>query len=355
VGWLSGWGRRKKGTIQGTTAGAQTDYQMRMTVHKGTGTDSPTDVYCGGNCRDDFGDIRWCAEDGTTLLSYWIEELVSGDYAVFWVKIPSIPASPDSVDVYMYYDNPSATSLSDGDATFLLFDDFAGTDIDTTKWDKLGTAGTNYKVEDGYLKFISPPAGIRTKTAIGVNRHVLIEWRFTRTDGTNPIPVDDTNRKPYDYFKEPVADEWGINFSSDVNEGIFAMVDDIAYWRYYTSTQNQIVETSTAGWRKNWLVWSDTCKGFRDDITPNERWSAPIGDLRYWYYNTTSGWTNTGRVPAIADGFKFEIYHFESRGNNTWYDWIFVRKYASPEPTWGAWGSEETAVVGKPPMTLMGV
>jgi len=124
VGWLSGWRRRKKGTIRGTTAGAQTNYQMKITVHKGTGTDSPTDVYCGGNCRDDFGDIRFTDSDGTTLLSYWIEKVVPGDYAVFWVKILSIPASPDSVDVYMYYGNPSATSVSDGDATFDFFDDF---------------------------------------------------------------------------------------------------------------------------------------------------------------------------------------------------------------------------------------
>jgi len=28
-------------------------------------------------------------------------------------------------------------------------------------------------------------------------------------------------------------------------------------------------------------------------------------------------------------------------GGELRFDWVLVRKYASPEPTWGAWGSSE--------------
>ena len=70
ISWLTGWTYRKKQTITGTIAGVQTNYQMKMTVHKGTGTDTATDVYLGTNVRDDFGDVRWTKDDGTTLMDY---------------------------------------------------------------------------------------------------------------------------------------------------------------------------------------------------------------------------------------------------------------------------------------------
>ncbi len=75
---LSGWDYRKQKTITGTTAGAQTNYQMKLTVYNSTGTDTPGNVYLGGNARSDFGDIRFTKSDGATLLDYWIESYTSG-------------------------------------------------------------------------------------------------------------------------------------------------------------------------------------------------------------------------------------------------------------------------------------
>jgi len=98
--------------IEGSSAGAVTDYQIRVVVHYGVGADSGEDVYLNGHCRTDFGDVRFTDSDGITELPYWMEEKVDGDYAIFWVKVPSIPASPDSTTIYIYYGNPSATTTS---------------------------------------------------------------------------------------------------------------------------------------------------------------------------------------------------------------------------------------------------
>lgn len=138
---ISGWDYRKQKTINGTTAGAQTNYQMKLTLYNSTGTDTPGNVYLGGNAMSDFGDIRFTKSDGVTLLDYWIESYTPGVSAVVWVKIDSIPASPSTANIYLYYGNPSATSVSNGDATFLLFDDFLGTSLDTTKWNKVTRFG----------------------------------------------------------------------------------------------------------------------------------------------------------------------------------------------------------------------
>ena len=96
MGWLWKWKYRKSHVINPSTEALE-DYQMRIIVHYGSGTDNGEHVYLNGKCREDFGDIRFTADDGVTLLSYWIEEKVDGDYAVFWVKIPYIPASPETM------------------------------------------------------------------------------------------------------------------------------------------------------------------------------------------------------------------------------------------------------------------
>jgi len=134
--WLLGWSYRKSHEIVGSIAGAQTNYQVRITVHYGSGTDSGEHVYLNGKCRTDFGDIRFTKSDGTTLLDYWMEEYVASDYAIFWVEVDSIPASPDTATIYIYYGNSDATTISNGDATFLFLDDFAGIEVeDWTKYE----------------------------------------------------------------------------------------------------------------------------------------------------------------------------------------------------------------------------
>ena len=109
--------------VKGTTAGAQTNYQMKLTIYNSSGNDTPGVVYLGGNVRSDFGDIRFTKSDGVTLLDYWIESYTPGVSAVVWVEVDSIPASPGTANINIYYGNPSATSVSSGANTFGFFDD----------------------------------------------------------------------------------------------------------------------------------------------------------------------------------------------------------------------------------------
>lgn len=117
----------KTATIVGSADGALTDYQIRITAYKSTGADSGESVYLGANVRDDFADVRFYATDGTQL-SYWRDQstLVSGTSCSFWVKVPSIPASPSTQDIRVYYSDPAATDASNIAATMLGGDDFRG-------------------------------------------------------------------------------------------------------------------------------------------------------------------------------------------------------------------------------------
>ena len=110
--WLEGWQYRKSHVIN-PASGAGTNYPIKIVVHYGSGTDSGENVYLNSHCRADFGDVRFTASDGETLLDYWIEEKVDSDYAVFWVEIAD-SLSSSSVTIYIYYGKSDATTTSDG-------------------------------------------------------------------------------------------------------------------------------------------------------------------------------------------------------------------------------------------------
>ena len=119
MAWLTGYVYRKQIIINGSTAGAQTNYQLKLTVYKGTGTDSAGIVYLNNHCQDDFDDIRFTKSDGSTELDHWRESYVSATSAIFWIEFDSILASPDSAVFYIYYSKADATSASNVANTFI--------------------------------------------------------------------------------------------------------------------------------------------------------------------------------------------------------------------------------------------
>src|SRR3972149_2452882 len=102
MSWLQNWNKRKSKTINGTTAGVQTNYPLQLTINKSTGTDTATTVFLGSNVKDDFSDIRFTSQDGITILNYYIESSTPGVSAVVWVSIPNMSASPGTTLIYLY-------------------------------------------------------------------------------------------------------------------------------------------------------------------------------------------------------------------------------------------------------------
>ena len=99
--FLDGWSYRKLHTISGSASGALTDYQVRFKVYNTTGTDTGENVYLGSHVKPDFSDLRFTTIDNT-VLTYWVQETGS-NYAVVWVKVPSIPTT--GTQMYLYYGN----------------------------------------------------------------------------------------------------------------------------------------------------------------------------------------------------------------------------------------------------------
>ena len=135
--WDDGWLYRKYVGIMDSLS----EYQMKLQIWLEDGYDDVDNgiIDTEGHCKLDFSDIRFVTYDGLEC-SYWIEEIetVNDDHcATVWVKIFSV----DDEQIYLYYGNPNALDESNGEDTFIFFEDCETGDIDD-KWDVTNYAGT---------------------------------------------------------------------------------------------------------------------------------------------------------------------------------------------------------------------
>ncbi len=256
--------------------------------------------------RLDYGDIRFTDSDGTTLLNYWQE--ADGK---FWVKVPSIPANSTKT-IYVYYGNPNATSASNGDATFDFFDDFEGTSINTSKWT---IQAGNWIVHDGVLEQtitnqanLNIYAGFSHSDVIIETKQRTLSTGISDYSGINARDQGDGRRYLFNWHSQTgttngVAIDIHRKTSSDADNSNWALLGSTAV--SFSTSQWHKLKAILAGTQLT-IVLDDTCQASASD-------------------STYSSGTRIG---------------FRSEGNNQW-DYIFARKYTSPEPTTSV-GTEET-------------
>jgi hypothetical protein len=304
-GWLSGWTKRKKIAVAGSTAGAQTNYQVEVTV----AYDS--------DMQADFDDIRFTKSDGSAALDFWLESKTNSVTADFWVEIDSIPASPNTVDIYFYYGNSSASSASNGVNTFLFFDDFKTNTI-ATKWQ---VASGTWSIDTGNERLVSDSTG---DTFIKANFSEPNDW---------VIDVDT-------YFTND--NNWGSIFGrfQDTNNLYAGQLclgggaDNIS-----------IVEVTGGSWV--YLTGAYLEKDYALSTWYHIKFQASGSDFDIW-----EGATHLSGSDSTLSSGDVGLHG----GNNgaTAYDIYFktyrVRKFASPEPSVGTAGSEESTGSGNWPL-----
>lgn len=317
-GWLSGWGYRKSHVINNAT-GAGTNYQVKITCHYGSGSDSGGDVYLNSHSRTDFGDVRFTDNDETTLLDYWMESKTDSDNAVFWVEIQD-DISSSSATIYVYYGKSDATTTSDGDYTFIFFDDFPGDSVNTTKWDVDAGRGT-ITVSDGEVR-------INASEGTGINPAM-------RTDNT----FDPLNKKFECRLKFAVLDDvrmYGFNAKNDADTRKW-------YWvgLSVSGDDDYFLDVDGSGYDFQWDLggWA-TDTYYRVTSAHKTGKNVAERDASSNTYTTKS--FSPGEALRVLLGFYFYGYNDATSNRIDMYvDWTFIRKWVDPEPTHGSWGSEE--------------
>lgn len=306
--WLAGYNYRKSHVVASAT-GAGTDYQIKITVHYGSGSDSGVDVYLNSHVQNDFDDVRFTDDDETTLLSCWLETKVDGDNAVFWVKVAD-DLSTVSATICIYYGNPSATSGSDGDSTFLFFDHFPGTSLNGTKWSS---------TDNGYVTVASSKATLQGDTS----------WRYLQTVNTFG-PANIAMRTDFQFTGQTTNTGGDLTFNNlggNNRIDILYFASNIGIRCIKTGTSTFITSNPDASENIYDILWLSS-----SSVTFNKNDVLMTG-------------TNpiTTNVPLVALPISFQSTNAAGQTTKVIIDWVLLRKYVSPEPSHGAWGTEEVA------------
>ncbi|MBN2045800.1 MAG: sortase [Anaerolineales bacterium] len=108
-------------------------YYRTVTLSAGTPSDNfqvNLQITDHANMNADGSDLRFY-DPNDVQADYWIETWNPAGTSVVWVEVPTA----GTTSLRMYYGNPAAAAASNGDQTFIVFDDFSRTAVDTSKWD----------------------------------------------------------------------------------------------------------------------------------------------------------------------------------------------------------------------------
>jgi hypothetical protein len=310
VGWLDGWNYRKRHIIEDAT-GAGTGYQVPIVVDYGSGVDGGDTVYLDGRCQPDFADIRFTDDDCTTELDYWLESYTPAGSALFWVEVADNLSSSDAT-IYIYYGNTTVSTTSNGEATFLFFDDFHGISIDASKWTDFTNSCT---VSDGTITLTSVDSIVHISQNSSNYPYSLFN-----------IAVRSRNYRP--------RSEWnwvGLSHSSrdrTYDTAVFihrgALNEGIIVWNdgeYTFSASNWIA----GQWNIEEITWRNGEVSFYSNGAEVSNSPITSGNLPN---------EDMGAVMGCQTGIFVQC------------DWILIRNWVDPEPSHGDWGEEESFLNG---------
>ncbi|MFE3846247.1 DUF2341 domain-containing protein, partial [Thermoplasmatota archaeon] len=315
------WSYRKQFIVNENSGSTLTDYQVPITVDYGSGEDNGDTVYVDGNSRSDFGDIRFTDATGLNEFDYWLEIKTDGVEALFWVEIDSLPASSDT-SLYLYYGNSGATTSSNGNNTFPMFDHFLGSDINSTLWEFLengpdligyDVSGSVFSIwektvaDDDYGSLVTNPALFSQNQALRFYTNMGVE--SNASEGARDIG----GKKAHN------------NAGADTNF-------EVIYCSY--NTIPNFAAHATSGTAVNYMPFSD---GWFDSWEVFEVRRDPS----YCEFVHDGSGETLRETSLFYTGNEYIAIHCCNTVKKMYVDWILLRNFVDPSPSIKAWGTEQ--------------
>lgn len=276
------------------------NYQMMINISNSSGGN----VNCSGNANTNFSDIRFVNTDNITLCPIWMENYTYNTQATFWVN-----NSENATTLLMYYGNPNAPPISNGNTTFIFFDDFLGSSLNTTHWDNINSA--TISVSNSIITISSSSSawrGIVSDNTFG-DENILLRANISLSYGAS-------------YYN------FG-GFSTDATPNTNAIVF------YVGQPAGDYALTRTGGSQEATII-SDVSGFVRNSI----RWYSN-NDVRF-YRNYTNEASHTTNIYSNPINVAFGKYN---TNGNLKVDWVFISKLSYNPPYFSSFGNETTPYI----------
>lgn len=307
--WNASWGYRQSHTIT-SLSGAGVGYQINLTANYGSGSSSGNTVYLNNHSNSDFSDLRFISIDNSTVYEYWVESYTASSSAFVWVRINEDLGTANRV-FWVYYGNGAATSLSNGEQTFISggFDDFNDASVNASKWNNvIGTPAES----GGYLNLTCSGTTIRVNSTATFNANTALRMKAQSADQSG------SEEQNWGYGYPVETDNKAGSFSTYGN-GRLVTRDSAFNLPVWTENKNAIYDILRNG--------TGTGRSMRFYVNNAEVTNSPV----------------TTQIPATNITIGLAAYSLT--GSYLWVDWVLIRVYIAPDASHGAWTSEDGLLV----------
>ncbi|OGI25653.1 MAG: hypothetical protein A3J76_01600 [Candidatus Moranbacteria bacterium RBG_13_45_13] len=312
--WNDSWAYRQKIQITNSTGADLTDFQVSTIV------DTSTLITAGKMTATTCADMRFTDSRGQ-ILDYWIEENNPGcnnASTKVWIKAPKVYSGTNATSIYMYYGNPSAIAVQDGNKVFAFFDDFNSGTLNSRKWTATGSA----TVAGGALTTSTGAVYTNNTVTSGAQNYVYehrSKWSSTLATYAG-ISIANTQQT---YSSNDPARKLAYFMSGNVASYVGAYAADGTVTGYNIANVASLYTPTADTYYVNGMA-------------------IDSGNVRY--YNSRSQLDSY--VGTWSDAPYLWLGYFMGSGSGTTdatdvtTDWVLVRKYASADPTTSASAEE---------------
>jgi len=308
--WNEDWMYRQKIQLSNSTGSTLSDFQVAVTV------DTASLITAHKMQATTCADLRFTDSTGK-ILPHWIEENNPGcnnAATKVWIKAPSVYAGTNATNIYMYYGNPSAGSIQDGNQVFEFFDDFSGSSVNTNKW-----AWDSNRVSPSIV------------SDSGTSAMRLIP----QSSNEGPI-VGRTSAMTDIVFQTRMRDTYNAYYHIGRHSGLTTPVGDTGDGFFIYSTHINLYRNN-AGYGS----WSSVTNVSRSlTISSYHTYTMAVHGSTWDLYEDGAGSpTDTGTDATYSSGYPTLLAY---SGNDMLVDYFWARKYASASPTSSASSEEKS-------------
>ncbi len=295
---------RRVVSVSNGTSMDLSDYQVRVELN--------TSNFDFTHIQQDCSDIRF-TDTSNKVLDFWVEVCDPlNKNIVVWVKVPSIPANGET-NIYLYYGSTGVLSPSNGERTFIFFDDFT----DLSKWN----CESSNSAECEYIQ----------TTTVDDRSVVVFTSEQNNVQLTTVDTLSDLDNVAIEAMVRGFGDASDLDFYIGVDDdgkgypNWGTRVGDNASGQYHAVVVDEGLGTQGNTYvQPLWL----TCHIYRAGETVSSLYNGE------WLSDTATGTPLTvGQIMMHIDP--------DSTSRGVYVDWIRVRKYVYPEPVANV-GEEES-------------